>query len=103
MSESTANTVHVSARIFVAGESPTSRQALRNWRRLASLPEMEGVFLEVVDVLVDPQQALENRVLATPTLVISGPHRSLRYMGTLDDSEYVLNLIGHCRDGRESA
>ncbi len=103
MSEITANTAQIRVCIFVAGESPTSRQALRNWRSLESLPEMEGVSLEVVDVLVHPQQALANRVLATPTLIIAGPRRRLRYMGTLDDSKYVLDLIGHCRDGHESA
>lgn len=103
MSETFPDTAQVRARIFVAGESPTSRQALRNWRRLESLPEMEGVYLEVVDVLAHPQQALENRVLATPTLIIAGPNRRLRYMGTLDDRKYVLDLIGHCRGDRESA
>ncbi len=103
MSHTAAKSVDVEVHIFVAGESPTSRQALRNWRNLESLPEMEGVHLEIVDVLLHPQQALENRVLATPTLVITGPHRRWRYMGTLDDSKYVLDLIGHCRGDRESA
>lgn len=103
MSETSPNTIQIRARIFVAGESPTSRQALRNWRSLESQPGMEGVQLEIVDVLVHPQQALENRVLATPTLILSGPTRKLRYMGTLDDEDYVLDLIGHCRGDQESA
>lgn len=103
MSETTSNTLQIMARIFVAGESPTSRQALRNWRNLESQPGMEGVQPEVVDVLVHPQLALENRVLATPTLILSGANRKLRYMGTLNDDDYILDLIGHCRGDRESA
>jgi circadian clock protein KaiB len=102
MSATASTTIEVRVRIFVAGDSPTSRQALRNWRSMESMPEMEGVGLEVINVLVDPQQALDNRVLATPTLIIAGPSRRLRYMGTLDDSKHVLELIGHCRGDQES-
>lgn len=103
MNEKTSCTIQIEARLFVAGESPTSMQALRNWKSLDSHPEMESVRLTVVDVLLHPREALENRVLATPTLIVSGPNRKLRYMGTLDDGKHVLDLIGHCRDEQQSA
>lgn len=103
MIEKTSNTVPIVARMFVAGESPTSMQALSNWRSLESHAEMVGVHLEIVDVLAHPQQALENRVLATPMLILTGPIHKLRYMGTLDDNDYILRLIGHCRGDPESA
>lgn len=103
MSDKTPDTIRIEARLFVAGESPTSMEALRNWKNLASRAEMEDVRLTVVDVLVHPREALENRVLATPTLIIFGRKRKLRYMGTLDNSKHVLDLIGHCRDEQQSA
>lgn len=103
MSDETPDTIRIEALMFVAGESPTSMEALRNWKNLESHSEMDDVRLTVVDVLVHPREALDNRVLATPTLVIAGPRRRLRYMGTLDDSKHVLNLIGHCRDEQKSA
>lgn len=103
MSDKTPDTIQIEARLFVAGESPTSMEALRNWKDMASHADMEDVRLTVVDVLVHPREALDNRVLATPTLVIAGPKRRLRYMGTLGDSKHVLNLIGHCRDEQQSA
>lgn len=103
MSEKFPDTIQIEARLFVAGESPTSMEALRNWKDLESLSEMEDVHLTVVDVLLHPREALENRVLATPTLIIASRTRKLRYMGTLNDTKYVLDLIGHCRDEQQSA
>lgn len=103
MTEMKRHTIQVEARLFVAGESPTSMQALRNWRSLESHSEMKDVRLTVVDVLLHPREALENRVLATPTLIIAGPASKLRYMGTLDNGKQVLDLIGHCRDEQQSA
>lgn len=98
MNETATNSIQIEACIFVAGESPTSRQALRNWRSLESQSGMADVHLTVVDVLVQPQEALNNRVLATPTLILAGPKRKLRYIGILDDGDYVLGLIDHCRE-----
>lgn len=96
MNEKAIKEAMVTARIFVAGDSPTSLKALRNWKSLESRSGMESVRLEVIDVMERPKEALEFRVLATPTLVLVGERHTLRCMGTLEDSAYVMDLIERC-------
>ena len=99
MNAKVSNETAVTARIFVAGDSPTSLKALRNWKNLESRSGMESVRLEVIDVMERPQEALDFRVLATPTLVLVGGRRTLRCMGTLEDGDYVMDLVTRCLQG----
>jgi circadian clock protein KaiB len=81
-------------RLFVAGDSPNSAQALVNLVALgrAHLPDRHEI--EVVDVLKDPQRALADGVLMTPTLVKLAPLPVRRIVGTLGNLPTVLTALG---------
>ena len=84
------------ARLFVAGGSPSSQRALGNWERALGNAAVEAVQLEVVDVLRAPHEALANRILATPTLIIEGPARTYRLFGTLEELGELDALVRSC-------
>jgi circadian clock protein KaiB len=78
--------------LFVANEAPKSIVALANLRR--ALDELPGLrfALEIVNVYADPDRALANRVLVTPTLLAPGSAR--RLVGDLSEQSqlhYFLN------------
>lgn len=81
-------------RLYVAGGAPNSAQAVANLNALcrAHLPDRHEI--EIVDVFRDPGCALANRIFMTPTLVRLAPAPVLRIVGTLSQSQSVLQALG---------
>ena len=80
-------------RLFVAGRSSRSLQAIANLRRIGE-ERLQGRYeLVVVDVLVDPESAEAARVLTTPTVVKESPGPVRRATGDLSDAERVLYAL----------
>lgn len=84
----------LSLRLYVAGDLPQSTQAIANLRHLCSLPALPAVELEIVDVLKAPARALEDGIVATPTLVRLAPAPVVRVLGALSDSDRVRAALG---------
>ena len=77
-------------KLYIAGDSPRSLQALANLERRGR-ERLAGRFhLEVVDVVRDPEAAETDRILTTPTLVREAPLPSRRVTGDLSDGDKVL-------------
>ena len=86
-------------RLYVAGPSARSRQAIANLRRYADA-HLDGRYeLEVVDVIADPESAERARVLTTPTLVREHPAPSRRITGDLSDIGRVADVLDIDADG----
>ena len=81
-------------RLYVAGETPNSAQALANLTAIcqARLPGRHQI--EVVDVLRHPERALADSIFMTPTLVKLGPPPPRRIVGTLSNESIVLAAMG---------
>ncbi|MEO7456389.1 MAG: circadian clock KaiB family protein [Gemmatimonadaceae bacterium] len=78
--------------LFVAGETPRSREAAANLTR-ACRELLEGVHVETVDVIADPERAEEYRILTTPTVVREGILPRRRVTGDLRDGTQVLAAL----------
>lgn len=80
-------------KLFIAGDSPRSREAAANLARAVSTLDDEGVQVETVDVLTDPDAADEYRILTTPTVVRESPAPRRRVTGDLRDVAQVLAAL----------
>ena len=70
-------------RLYVAGATDRSRQAVLRARRLCET-ELDGDFeLEVIDVYQQPILARDGQIVATPTLVREFPLPVRRLIGNL--------------------
>jgi circadian clock protein KaiB len=87
-------------RLYVAGSSPRSRQAIANLRRFADARLGGRYELVVVDVVADPESAEQARVLTTPTLVRERPAPPRRITGDLSDIGRVADALDIDPDGR---
>lgn len=80
-------------RLYIAGDSPKSRSALENLRRLCKQHLPDRHTLEVIDLVKTPELAKAHQILAIPTLVREVPEPIKRVIGDLsDESKALLSL-----------
>jgi circadian clock protein KaiB len=77
-------------RLYVAGDSPKSKTALANLRRLCELYLNGKYEIEVVDLKQRPELAKVDQILALPTLVRKIPEPMKRIIGDLSNAERAL-------------
>ena len=70
-------------RLFVAGATDRSRQAILRVRELCATGLKDHVKLEVIDIYQQPALARTNQIVATPTLIIELPKPLRRFIGNL--------------------
>jgi len=81
-------------RLYVAGAGPNSVRALANLDALSRAYGRDCFEIEIVDVLVQPQRALRDHVLVTPTLVKLDPPPVVQIAGDLSERQRVEYALG---------
>jgi circadian clock protein KaiB len=77
-------------RLYVAGQTPKSLAAIGNLKRICDEHLAGRCTVEVIDLLVQPQLAAGDQILALPTLVRRLPPPLKRIIGDLSSTERVL-------------
>lgn len=77
-------------RLYIAGNTPKSGTALINLKRYCEQHLAGRYELEVVDLLLNPQLAAGDQILAIPTLVRKVPVPVRKIIGDLSNEEKVL-------------
>jgi circadian clock protein KaiB len=80
----------VELRLYIAGKTAKSVAALANLRRYCETHLKDQYKLEVIDLLVQPQLAEGDQILAVPTLVRKVPEPIRKIIGDLSNEEKVL-------------
>jgi circadian clock protein KaiB len=70
-------------RLFVAGATARSRQAVLSVRQLCEAELKDNCTLEVIDIYQQPHLAHDNQIVATPTLIKEFPRPMRRFIGNL--------------------
>lgn len=81
-------------RLYVAAAAPNSLQARANLRTLLEASGAHDATVDVVDCIREPQRALQDGVLVTPTLLKLGPPPTCTIVGALSDSAAVAMALG---------
>ena len=72
-------------RLYVAGTNPRSLRAVQNIKRVCER-ELNGQYqLEVVDIYKEPARAVEDQIVAIPTLIKRAPGAVRRLIGDLSE------------------
>ncbi len=69
--------------LFINGERADTVDELADLRRMLEVSIPGGYDLEVVDVMKNPQAAIESRIRATPLLVREVPEPVVKVLGSL--------------------
>jgi circadian clock protein KaiB len=90
-------------RLFVAGHSAATENTLKRLHGLLEQVLDKQVYtLKVVDVSQHPEEAEQNQISATPTLLRVHPQPVHRIVGSLESVDQLLSLL-HFRDSEWSA
>jgi circadian clock protein KaiB len=77
-------------RLYVAGQTPKSVAAFTNLKRICET-HLKGLYqIEIIDLLVNPQLAKGDQIIAVPTLVRQLPPPVKKIIGDLAKEERVL-------------
>jgi len=77
-------------RLYVAGKTAKSVAALANLQKYCEEHLKDQYRIEVIDLLVQPQLAEGDQILAIPTLVRKVPEPIRKIIGDLSNEEKVL-------------
>ena len=80
----------VELRLYVAGQSPKSVQAIENLRRVCDEYLPGRYQIELIDLVEHPKLARGDEIVAVPTLVRRLPEPMRKIIGDLSDTEQVL-------------
>jgi circadian clock protein KaiB len=81
-------------RLYVAGDALNSSQAIANLVALCKAHLADRYEIEMVDVFREPKRALADGILMTPTLIKLNPSPIRRIVGTLSQTQPLLEALG---------
>jgi circadian clock protein KaiB len=81
-------------RLYVAGDTQNSMQALTNLKSLCRVHLQDRSAIEVVNLSKQPKRALADGILMTPTLVVLSPSPVRKIVGTLNQTRIMLEVLG---------
>jgi circadian clock protein KaiB len=77
-------------RLYVAGQSPKSLQAIENLRKVCEEHLAGRYRVQLIDLLENPKLAKGDEIIAVPTLVRKLPEPIRKIIGDLSDTDSVL-------------
>lgn len=80
--------------LYIAGDGKNSMEAIANLNEICRIHLADRHQIEIVDVLKQPTRALEDGIYLTPTLYKIGPKPIRQIIGTLSDTQTVLQALG---------
>jgi circadian clock protein KaiB len=84
----------IQLRLFVSGENPSHARVARGLGQVIARKFPDTCELQVIDVCQCPEQAEQDRILATPTLVRVAPLPACRVVGELAACRNTLAALG---------
>jgi len=95
MKRESAGAVPYEFTLFVVGDEPNSVLARENLRDICAEYLRSGTCkITIVDVQEDFQAALDNNVVVTPMLLVTGPRGRSTIIGNLSDVDRILLTLG---------
>ena len=87
-------------RLYVAGASERSRQAILRVRRLFQAELKGACELKIIDIYQQPILARDGQIVATPTLVKELPLPVRRFIGNLTNTQRLVVALDLATKGK---
>jgi circadian clock protein KaiB len=85
---------HFVFRLYSANRNVEMERLMQQLKQVMSKYFPGDVQTEIIDVLMDPERAVQDNVFGTPMLVKHLPEPSQRVLGDLSDPKKILVLFG---------
>ena len=81
-------------RLYVSGATPRSTEAIARIKNICE-EYLEGQYdLEVIDIYQRPELAVQDQIVAAPTLIKESPGTLRRMIGNLSNTRVILQRLG---------
>ncbi len=80
----------ITLRLYLTGETPSSRALVEHLKEALASAYPDGYELDVRSVFDNPEAAMEDEIMVTPTLLRILPEPVRRLIGDLNNEERVL-------------
>lgn len=80
-------------RLFISGHSETTEDILKKLHQLLENSLHHPYTLKIIDIFKHPEQAEENQISATPTLLRVWPLPARRIVGDFNNTEQILRVL----------
>lgn len=80
--------------LYVSGMSPNSMEAIENIKHIGKVYLKDAYKLEIIDIYKNPEAAMEQHIVFSPSLVKQKPPPRRILIGTLSDTKKVLKALG---------
>ncbi len=77
-------------RLFVTGLSPKSLKAIDNTKKLCEKYLKDNYELEIIDIYKAPEKAIDEQIIAAPTLVKKLPLPLKKFVGDMSGEDKLL-------------
>jgi circadian clock protein KaiB len=79
--------------LYITGDTVLSRKAIRKVKKIVSEDLKDNFRLEIVDLLLNPEEAERYNIMVTPTLIRTHPKPEKKIIGDLSDKEKLLTAL----------
>jgi circadian clock protein KaiB len=79
--------------LYITGDTVLSRKAITEAKKIVSEDLKDNCRLEIVDLLLNPEEAEKYNILVTPTLIRTHPKPEKKIIGDLSDKEKLLTCL----------
>ncbi len=86
------STYHI--KLFIAGNEPNSSLAKSIVEDVCETYLKNNSVLELIDVYKNYQEALDNKIMAVPTLIVQSSQLNIKIVGSLNTTENLVKAIG---------
>ncbi|GAB6143821.1 response regulator [Desulfocicer niacini] len=80
--------------MFIAGQSSNATRAINNFKRICKSKLHNNYELNIIDVTENSRLAEEQRIVASPTLIMISPTPAIRIIGDFSDANQVISSLG---------
>ena len=79
--------------LYITGDTVSSRKAMTEVKTIVSEDLKDDVRLEIVDLLLNPEEAERYNIMVTPTLIRTHPRPEKKIIGDLSNKENLLTAL----------
>lgn len=79
--------------LYITGDTVLSRKAITEVKKIVGEDLKDNCRLEIVDLLLNPEEAERYNIMVTPTLIRTHPKPEKKIIGDLYDKEKLLTCL----------
>jgi circadian clock protein KaiB len=83
--------VELMLKLYIVNESVQTKTIIQNIKDACNKDLKLKLKLKVINILEEPHLAMEDRILATPTIIKEQPPPIIKLVGDLSDIDKVIN------------